>query len=151
LIKLKFWILAIPLAFTLISPAVSFVYYLSTRHLTGEQAVLHSHLRNIVAFELNPFLLFVVSYYATKRMELRYSYSVTIYFLLGSIVFPAVGSVLGIWLLVVSPFPYSLGTHIAYVARSLLGAFSQGLQTFFVSFTAIIVASMSMSPHGARF
>ena len=151
MIKLKLGILAIPLAFTLISAPISFIYGLSTRHLRGEPAVLHSHLRNIVAFELNPFLLFAVSYYATKRMELRYSYSVTISFLLGSLILPAAGSVYGLWLLVVSPFPYSLGTNIAYVVRSLLGAFSQGLQTFFVSFAAMIVASMSMSPHGARF
>jgi len=78
LIKLRLGILAIPLAFALISAPVSFVYYLTTRHLTGEQAVLHSHLRNIVAFELNPFLLLVVSYYATKRMELRYSLNVDV-------------------------------------------------------------------------
>jgi len=143
LIRLNLRILATPLAFTLISAPVSFMYGLTTRHLRGEEAVFHSHLRNIVAFELNPFLLSAVSYYATKRMELRYGYSVTISFLLGSLIFPAAGLFYGLWLLVVSPFPYSLGTHIAYVVRSLLGAFSQGLQTFFVSFTAMIMASIS--------
>jgi hypothetical protein len=143
LIRLNLRILAIPLAFILISAGGVFMYAYTTRHLRGEEAVLHSHLRNILAFSLNPFLLFAVSYYAAKRMELRYSYSVTISFLLGSLIFPAAGSVYGLWLLVVSPLPYSLGNHIAYVVRSLLGAFSQGLQTFFVSFTAMIMASIS--------
>jgi hypothetical protein len=143
LVRLNLRILAIPLAFILISGVGVFMYAYTTRHLRGEAAVLHSHLRNIVAYTLNPFLLFAVSYYATKRMELRYSYSVTISFLLGSLIFPAAGSVYGTWLLIVSPLPYSLGTHIAYVVRSLLGAFSQGLQTFFVSFTAMIIASIS--------
>jgi len=143
LIKLNLRILAIPLAFTLISAVGLFMYGLTTRHLTGEQIVFHHHVRNAVAYSLNPFLLFAVSYYATKRMELRYGYSVTISLLLGSLIFPAAGSVYGLSLLIVDPLPYSLEINIAYAVRSLLGGFSQGLQTFFVSFTAMIMASIS--------
>ncbi|MDH5439557.1 MAG: hypothetical protein OEY31_03025, partial [Candidatus Bathyarchaeota archaeon] len=151
LIKLKWRILAIPLAFTLISSLGLLIYSPTTRHLTGEQIIFYHHVRDAVDFSLNPFLLFAVSYYATKRIELRYDYTVTISLLLGSLIFPAAGSVFGLSLLIVDPLPYSLEINIAYVVRSLLGGFSQGLQTFSVSFAAMIMASISISPHGARF
>ena len=86
-------------------------------------------------------------------MELRYGYSVTISLLLGSLAVPGAVSVfLGLWTLIVDPvFPHSAESNIAYAVSSLLGGIPKGLQMFFVSFTAMIVASMSMSPHGARF
>jgi len=145
LIKLERRILAIPLAFSLILPVASFVYLFITRQVPVEQRLFYSHIWDIVEFFLNPVLLFVVSYYVTKRMELRYGYSVTISLLLGSLAAPTGVSVfLGLWTLIADPvFPHSAQSNIAYSVSSLLGGISKGLQTFFVSFTAMTIASIS--------
>ena len=143
MIKLNLRILAIPLAFTLISSLAFLMYGLTTRHVTGEQKIFYSQVWNAVKFSLNPFLLFAVSYYARKRMELRYDYSVTISLLLGSLIVPAAASVFTLSTLIVDPLPYSPEFNIAYAVNSLLGGISQGLHTFFASFTAVTIASIS--------
>ena len=117
------------------------MYLLIIRQVPTQETLFYSHIWNVVEFFLNPVLLFAVFYYATRRMELRYGYSVTMSLLLGSLIVPAAFAVYG--LSTYLPLPYPSQTNIAFVVSSLLKAVSQGLQTFFVSFTAMIMASIS--------
>ncbi|MDH5688010.1 MAG: hypothetical protein OEZ48_09150 [Candidatus Bathyarchaeota archaeon] len=149
MIKLNLRVLAVPLGFrfmlTLI-PTLNFFVH-TTTYLTPEQTIFLDRIWNVVGFFLNPVLLSAVSYYATKRMELRYDdYSVIISLLLGSLVVSVALAVYWLfWLLIADPLPFSPPTNIAFAVSALLRAISEGLQMFFVSFTAMTMASILAS------
>ena len=149
MIKLRLRVLAIPLGFRLmltLIPVLNFFVHVTT-YLTPEQTVFYGRIWNVVGFFLNPVLLFAVSYYATKRMKLRYDdYSVIISLLLGSLIVSVALAVYWLsWLLIVDPLPFSPPTNIAFAVSALLRAISEGLQMFFVSFTAMTMASILAS------
>ena len=148
MIRLKLRVLAIPLGFRLMLTLIPIlnVFIHTTTHPTGEQTVFLDRTWNVVGFFLNPVLLFAVSYYATKRMELRYDdYSVIVSLLLGSLIVSVALAISDIWLLIADPLPFSPPTNIAFAVSALLRRISQGLQMFFVSFTAMTMASILAS------
>ena len=149
LIRLKLTVLAIPLVFRLMLTLIPIlnVFIHTTTHPTPEQTVFFDRTWNVVGFFLNPVLLFAVSYYATKRMELRYNdYSVIISLLLGSLIVSVALAIYWLfWLFIADPLPFSPPTNIAFAVSALLRAISEGLQMFFVSFTAMTMASILAS------
>lgn len=101
-----------------------------------KQLYFYSFVFTCIQYLISPVFLFVVAYFVGKRVELKAELSSIIIFLfLGSLVGPIV--LLGYSLLYSAA--YQLST-LAYYGQAFLGIAIQGLQLFFISFSAMAIA-----------
>ena len=140
LVKSSLKVFSVTLAFSLILVLFGIyrqhIMYSLIRGMTAKQLYLYSFVFTCIQCLISPVFLFVVAYFVGKTVELKAELSSIIVFLfLGSLVGPIV--LLGYNLLYSAA--YQLPT-LAYYGQVFLGVAIQGLQLFFISFSAMAMA-----------
>jgi len=141
LIQLKYRLFAVPLVFFLVQVCLLDYFlrgHLFLRHLEQGYFILQ-----LLQYFISPTLLFLVSYFFGKRVNLQDELSVVVYSLFsGSLV----GSLFLLGFRLAVSEPAEIHNLYLYAVSFSFYVF-QGLQTFFVCFTAAAIASLRTRGH----